>query len=240
MFRRYLEISFLILLVVGGMCGSQPACAQPVGRVSVHLLAQVLNRGGKVNYESDYYFDKDNGIFVSHSFYPKESIKITNKTGEMKIYFPEKNEVTIRQSSVFSSDNELLYYFINNRTEDLGLSREGFVLTNTRYDEGYMITEWTAPAEMKSIKKIEFVFENFLPVYACYYTPTGNVVKKIYYDDYYLGSSFNLPRLITEISYSGKNDSIIRRSRYSDIKIGNAVNDHYFNFKIPENAKIIH
>ena len=240
MSEKISKMRLFVTYIVFLMCFGQASFSQSAGRVSVHMLAQVLNEGKKTSYESDYYFDKDNGIFVSHSRHPIESIKITNKTGEMKIYFPEKNEVNIRQNSLFSSDNELLYYFINNKTEDLGLSCEGFVLANTRYEEGYTITEWAAPEGMKAIRKIEFVFENFLPVYACYYTLAGNISKKIYYDDYYLGNSFNLPKLITEISYSDKNDSIIRRLRYSDIKVGNAVNDFYFNFKIPENAKTIH
>jgi len=209
-----------------------------VKKISVHKKTQVLKDGKKQTIEANCYYSAENGIFVAHYLSPKEFIKITNRKGELKIYFPETNKVTTKQDFYFSSENELLHYFVNNLIDDLGLKKEGFTMSDSRYDDGYLVTTWTAPSDMKAVEKVEIVFEDMIPIYAAYFSRENEVMRKIYYSDYYQRNRLLLPRRITEITYTAKNDSTIKRTIYSNIKQNGAVNEKYLDYEIPEDAQI--
>jgi len=228
--RLLMGLVFLMLLI-------QPTYSQ-LQKISVHKKSQILKNGKKQTLEAECYYSAEKGIFVAHYFEPKEFIKVTNREGELKIYFPGTNKVSIKQDFYFSSENELLHYFVNNLIDDLGLKKEGFTMTDSRYDEDYMVTTWSAPQDVKTISKIEMVFENMIPIYAAYFDKSNTILRKIYYSNYYKGKNFFLPRRITEITYVAENDSTIRRTIYSNIKKNDAVNSYYLNYKIPEDARI--
>lgn len=203
------------------------------------MKSQSLVKGKKIELEANSYYSNESGVFVTHYYYPEEFIKITNRNGEMKVYFPETKEVSLQQNYFFSSENELLHFFVNNLTEDLGLRNAGFTLMDSRYDGPYLVTSWAAPPEIPGILIIDIVYEDMRPIYSEYLNKDGKTIKKIYYSDYYYGSSFVLPRNITEIDFPSKNDSIVKRILYSNILLNKEVSSEYLNFTIPADAKII-
>ena len=209
-----------------------------VDKISVHKKSQVLKDGKKQTIKANCYYSTEKGIFVAHYLQPKEFIKKTNRKGELKIYFPEKNKVTVKQDFYFSSQNELLHYFVNNFIDDLGLKKQGFTMSDTRYDDGYLVTTWGAPENMKSISKVEIVFENMRPIYSAYFNEKNKILRKIYYSNYYTSNHFILPKKITEITYTSQQDSTIKRTIYSEIKEDDQVNSYYLDYKIPEDATI--
>ena len=77
-----------------------------------------------------------------------------------------------------------------------------------------------------------------IPIYSSYHDNNNKVIRKIYYSNYYKSESFILPKKITEITFTSKTDSTIKRTIYSDIKEDDKVNTHYLNYEIPEDAKI--
>lgn len=206
--------------------------------VSVSQEIQVLSKGSKSIFKCDIYYNKENDAVVTHHYYPAEFVKMSNRFGEMKIYFPETNSVTIQQDQSLSTTNELLYYFINNKLTDLGLSKEGFKLVNSTREEGMMVTTWQAPVSLKVINQIKIVFKEMLPIYAEYHGLDGLIVKKIYYSRYADFKTFRMPLRITEISFESKTDSTIRLSVFSNVRTNDFPDNNYFNFKIPDDAKI--
>jgi len=213
--------------------------AQNINRISVHMKSEALKEGKKFEHEADIYYSPQNGKYVSHHYQPKEFIKITNRTGEMKLYFPEENTVSTQQNSLFSSENEMLHYFVNNLTEDLGLRKEGFRLHETKNEEPYEIMIWKAPPTLKMVDEVKIVFKDMMPVFSSYKDGAGNTIRKIYYTGYQHFSQFILPQRITEITYTSAQDSTIRRTHYKDIKMNEDVNPYYLEFKIPEDATSI-
>jgi hypothetical protein len=212
--------------------------SQPGGRVSVTQEIQVLSKGSKSIFKCDIFYDKEKDVIVTHHYYPAEFVKVSNRLGEMKIYFPESNTVSVQQSESLSTTNELLYYFINNKVADLGLSKEGFRLAGSNREDSLTVTTWQAPPALKEIDRIKIVFDKMLPVYAEYLWTDGSVKKKIFYSRYSDFRNFRIPLRITEISFQGKADSTIRLSVFSNVRTGDFPENSYFNFKIPENAKI--
>jgi hypothetical protein len=206
--------------------------------VSVSQETRVLSKGSKSIFKCDIFYDKEKDAVVTHHFYPAEFVKMSNRFGEMKIYFPETNSVTIQQNQSLSTTNELLYYFINNKLSDLGLSKEGFKLVSTTNEEGLIVTIWQAPASLKVIYQIKIVFNEMLPVYAEYHSLDGMILKKIYYSQYADFRSFRMPLRITEITFENKSDSTIRLSVFSNVRTNDFPEKNYFNFKIPDDAKI--
>lgn len=221
------------------VCIASVASGQFVEKISMHSESGSLKNGKKVNIEADIFYMPETGKYVSHHLYPEEFIKITNRVGEMKVYFVEDNEVALRQDFYFSSENELLHYFVNNLTDDLGLRKEGFALHNTYNDEEYLVTIWKAPPTIKVVNAVKIVFMDELPVYAEYINQGDQVIRKIYYSGYKYFEQFVIPQRITEITFANENDSTIKRTLYSDFKINNQVDTYYLNFQIPDDAKVI-
>ena len=210
---------------------------QENGRVSVSQEVQVLSKGTKNIFRSDIFYNKEKDVVIVHHTYPAEFIKISNRLGEEKIYFPPTNSVTVQQSEAFSTTNDLLYYFVNNKMSDMGLAKEGFRLSDSKREDGLMVTTWLAPLSLKVIGRIKLVFQDIFPVYAEYLDTKGNIIKKIYYSKYCDLNSFSLPLRITEIAYNGKADSTIRLSVFSNVRISDFPENSYFDFKVPDNAK---
>jgi hypothetical protein len=212
--------------------------AQTKDCVSVTQETQTLQKGLKSIFKCDIYYNKEKDAVVTHHNYPAEFVKMSNRSGEMKIYFPATNTVTVQQNESYSTTNELLYYFVNNKTTDLGLAKEGFKLINTGTEEGLMVTIWQAPGSLKAINKIKIVFKDMLPVYAEYIALNGTIMKKIFYSNYTDLQTFRMPLRITEISFETKTDSTIRLSVFSDVRTKDFPENNYFNFQIPDDAKI--
>jgi hypothetical protein len=212
--------------------------AQEKERVSVSQETQVLSKGSKSIFRSDIYYDKEKDVVVVHHTYPADFVKISNRFGEMKIYFPSTNSVTIKQSDSFSTTNDLLYYFVNNLVNDLGLSKEGFILASTSRENDITFTEWQAPSSIKVVSRIKMAFKDFVPVYAEYIGTKGKIVKKIYYGRYSDFQTFRLPMRITEVTFESKKDSTIRLSVFTNVKTNDFPAKNYFDFKVPDDAKI--
>lgn len=191
-----------------------------------------------INYDASYFFDNNKGILTSVYTDPNNYIKITNRKGEVKLYYPKGNKVSLLQNTVFSSENEVLYYFVNNQMQDLGLQKEGFQVIDSRTEDNLLVFTWGAPPHLRHIKKVEVVFDGETPIFAAYYNPEDKVFKKIYYYQYMQTAYFQIPQKITAITYTKQRDSIIQRMTFSDINIKSTPDSPYFNFKIPKDAKV--
>lgn len=206
--------------------------------VSVSQETQVLRKGVKSTFKCDIFYNKEKDEIITHHYFPAEFVKMSNRFGEMKIYFPKTNTVSFQQDQSYSSNNELLYYFVNNKLTDLGLSKEGFKLINTTHEEDMLVTTWQAPVSLKVISQIKIVFREMVPIYSEYRSINGEIMKKIYYGRYTDFKNFRIPLRITEISFDNKTDSVISLSVFSNVKISDFADSSYFNFKIPDDAKI--
>jgi hypothetical protein len=199
-----------------------------------------LFNGKVVIVKADLFFKYTEGTLLMHYFYPTDYLFITNSKGEVKMYFPDKNEVMIQQNQIFASDNDALYFFLSNQVNDLGLKEMGYSVASTRFEEGITITSWLPPSwQIGRISKVELAHENYLPIYTAYYNEKSKAIRKVYFTNYFMSSAAALPQRITEIEYLPNGDSIISRKIYSEIKFDLNASNEYFDFKIPANAKPI-
>ena len=164
---------------------------------------------------------------------------VSNALGEIKTYYPKSNEVAYRQVGELSSKRNLIYYFANNLTDNLGLIDEGFTLESNTFEDNYYVTTWKSPSVLTGIKSVKMVFENGAPVYSEYKAIDEKILKKTYYTNYTNFQRFRLPMKIIEISYKSAKDSIMSRTEFSNVKVLSSADNSYFDFKIPEDAKSI-
>lgn len=232
---KLLYLLFILLFEIQGSVLSQVN----QNFISIHLKNETFQNGRLFTLESDYFFDTETGNLVVTNKLPKNHIKISNRLGEVKVYYPDENKVNIKQSEYFSSENELVYYFLSNKTSDLGLAREGFTVTDTRMEGSFQVVTWDAPVSMNSLSKVELVFEDGQPVFAGYYNRKGALARKIYYYNYEFFSNFILPMKVTQITYTPEGDSIIQRNTWSSLHSSPVPQSGFFNFKIPEDAVVI-
>jgi hypothetical protein len=211
-----------------------------IHRLSVRMESKRLYNGKVTVIKADLYFKYTEGTLLMHYFYPSDYLFITNSKGEVKMYFPDKNEVMTQQNQMFASDNDALYFFLNNQVNDLGLKEMGYSVKATRFEEGLTITEWLPPTwQIGQISKVELAHENYLPIYTAYYNEKSKAIRKVYFSNYFMSNAAALPQRITEIEYLPNGDSIISRKIYSDIKFDLNASGEYFDFKIPADAKPI-
>ena len=205
--------------------------------ISLKQQTDVTENGKKINNEVDLYYDNNKKILTKYYHSQKSFILISNSLGEIKTYYPSNNEVSFNQVRELSSKRNLIYYFANNQTDNLGLTEEGFTLSSNTIDNQYDVTIWKAPLTLKGIAAVKIVFENRLPIYSEYQSNKAKVFKKIFYTNYKDFNSFRLPLKIIEISYLPSGDSIVTRTQFSNVRVSETADNEYFNFKIPENAK---
>ncbi len=217
-----------------------PAFTFDSRKLSVHMESQRAIKGKIIRVKADIYYAYNEGKMISHYTYPDEYFLISNVKGEVKVYKPSTNQVSIQQNDIFSIQNDVLYYFVFNKIADMGLKDLSFTLDKTRFENDMMISDWIPPVFlMDRVSRIELVHEKYLPIYTAYYNSKKEIIKKIYYYDYLEKNNFVLPQKIAEIEYLETGDSIVSRKIYSDTRFDKDANSEYFDFKIPGNAKLM-
>ncbi len=207
-------------------------------RVYTEVEVKRVNKGKAITIKKEIYYNS-NGKMVVHFSYPEEYFLITNNFGEAKVYHPKTNEVMVINDAFLSSESELIYYFLTNKIEDLGLKDYGFSLASTRTEGNQIIRTYTPNESKSNYSKIEMVHENHLPIYCAYYNSKNRIVQKVYYSDYQILSFTAFPGRITEIAYVAANDSIVSRMLYSNVKVDKDAVSPNFEFSIPPNAKVV-
>ncbi len=214
--------------------------AQSGGYISLKQQTEILENRNKLTTEVDLFLDNNRLILTKYYHSSPDFIIISNALGEIKTYYPGKNEVDYKQIAEMSSKRNLIYYFANNITDHLGLADDGFTLESNAFEGQYYVTIWKSPSILCGIENVKMVFDNGSPIYAEYQANEDKVLKKIYYTNYSDFTRFRLPMKIIEISYKPTGDSIISRTVFSDVKISSSANNSYFDFKIPDDAKPVH
>jgi hypothetical protein len=209
-------------------------------RISVTMESKRLHKGKVVTVKADIFFKYTEGILIMHYSYPNDYVFMTNTKGEVKVYYPDKNEVMVQQNQMFSSDNDALYFFLSNKLNDLGLKESGYKLQSTKFENGLTVSSWLPPAMLlNKISRVQLAHENYLPIYSAYYNAANRPLRKVYFSNYYVANQAAIPQRITEIEYLPNGDSVISRKIYSNINFDGQARSSYFDFKIPANAKLL-
>ncbi len=210
-------------------------------KISMEMVMKVADGGYSSTTKATIYYSYD-GKMVTYFSQPKEMVVTNNAKGEMQVYDPSKNTIIQKQNFTYSTETTQLYYFLQNRKNDLGLADLGFIQQNITFEEGLSITEWMPPMNMSSqLSKVKLVHERDNPIYMAYYDASNNIATKSYFYDYQeLRPLLHFPLTITQINYKTPADSTINKTSYSGIVFDNQVDDSKFSFKIPDNAKVLH
>lgn len=212
-----------------------------VERIMMEMHTQSLHKGKRADVNASLFYVALNGQLITRYTRPIEQVMITNNKGELAIFNEKDRTVYRTQSLEYSSENNLIYFFLQGKTSDLGLGQIGFQLMETKMDKGLVITRWFPPAGINHLfSQIELVHENFLPIYSGYYDVNKKLVKKVFFTDYTHFPEITLPLTITEFNYLPGGDSIVNRVKFSDVRINQRAVSPWFNFKIPHDAKIIY
>lgn len=231
---------FNILIILTGIVLVTCAFFVPISRISMKVNTQLLTNGKSISSLGEMYYQAGNGALVTRFITPVEYLVITNAVGDFSVYQFSDNSVTQSRGKDYSSENSFIYYFLKNKTFDMGLGASGFTLRNTRFENELVITTWNPPMElMNAISEVELVHENHKPIYMGFKNSGRKFIQKVYYYKYQQIGEYSLPTTITEIQYLPKGDSSITRRTYSDIKINEKVDPTWLNFRIPNNAKVL-
>ena len=232
--RLNLFACFVLLILLSGFALFSPE------RVMLRMESRQLQGGKVATVEARLFYEAYDGRLITMFYRPAGQVMVTNRHGELTIYDEEDNSVYRTQSVEYSSENNLVYYFLSGRTQDRGLREMGFSNSRADFEDGLMITRWDPPSSLNHLfSYIELVHDDYMPVYAGYYDAGGKLVKKVYYDDYEIFSDLILPRSITEFNYLASGDSIVSRVRLSEIRMNRQAESSWFDFKVPDDARIV-
>lgn len=233
---RFFAFIFIVFIVASAFYA---APENNYRRMSVHMENKKLQDGKLLRVEGHVYYLFDQGRMLTHYTHPREYFFITNRQGEAKIYYPDKNEVYVQQDATLSSENDILMAFFENQITDMGLRDLGFTLRSTDFDDGLMVTTWNPPLQLNQmLSKVELVHENHLPIYSAYYKADGSVLQKLFYYEFRTFGRYSFPSRITSFEYMENGDSVVSRKVYSDFAFDDAASSGYFDFEIPDDAKV--
>ena len=207
-------------------------------KVSAEVEVKRVHKGQTVTIRKEVFYNS-NGKMVVRFVYPEEYFLVTNYFGEARIYLPKVNEVMLINDKAMSSESELIYYFLNNKMDDLGLKDQGFFLSDTRTEQDVVVRTYIPQAPKSNVSKIEMAYENHLPIYCAYFDTKNRIIRKIYYSEYQQWSLAAFPSRITEITYPAVHDSVVSRMLYYNVKTDRQAISPYFDYTIPPNAKIV-
>ena len=160
----------------------------------------------------------------------------TSPFGFTTFYYPASNEKVSVDPEIFSARDELLYVFAQGGGEDLGLTREGFVLKSSKRDGEYIVRTYEPSKPGSMCARAELALNgDYLPVFCAYYDKKGRVITKTYLSKYTSVGGFAFPTRVTEVSWlKEKADSTVRLDIYSNLQVD--VQDPMHVYQIPPDA----
>ena len=206
-------------------------------RLMADVKVRQVHKGKVIRVEKQVFYSS-NGNLVVHFTYPQEYFMVTNRVGETSVYQPKAGEVMQMNDRSMSSETEMLAVFMSPSYADLGLTKLGFVLGKVEKQGSDQVKTYTpTQVDDKAIKKVVVVCRDGNPIYCAFYSQSDQIVKKTYYSHYVELPAMTFPTLVTQISYDGKGDSVIRREEYKNIRTKDFPKDALFDYRVPANAK---
>lgn len=208
-------------------------------KVSMEMQTRSARNGKMSTIKASIYYTSE-GKMASHYTVPAEILILNNTKGEFTVYDFVNNTVAQKQNYLLSSETNQLFYFLENNRGDLGLSKMGFALKETKFQDGLRITVWHPPMQLaKDISKVEVAHDKNNPVFLGYFNKKGKAINKVFFYNYEWVAGLKFPTSVTQISLINAKDSIVSKTMYSNFKTDKEVDDHFLTFKIPANAKVI-
>lgn len=207
-------------------------------RISVDVEEVSVAKGQKVTVTRSIFLHPD-GRMVVEQHRPDRSIIITNTLGEMQVYTPRNNEVIVASGKEMSSGNDLVAMFASGAYVDMDLPMYGYTQSGVRREDGLTIKTFEpkgGASGQGAAAKVELVFQQQLPICMVYYDGGGQTLRKLYFSRYEYGR-IALPMRVTEVEYTSPTDSLVRLSRYSNLRFGAEAASEMFDFQVPADAK---
>lgn len=203
-------------------------------------LVQRTNSDGKTMTTNSLVYFRNNSDLVIHQISPYDLYILNNRDGELRIYNPKENSVYQTMNYNLSSENNQFYYFLMNKTQDMGLRGMGFKLIESKLEEGLLVSIYdTTPQVKEYFDKVELVHKGKTPIFIGYLNKKDEYLKKVFYYDYEDITGMNFPMAITEINFLEGGDSLISKTTFSNFNINKAMDQEMLDFSIPNNATLI-
>lgn len=205
-------------------------------RLSVEVEEVSVAEGQKITVTKSIFLNPD-GRMVVEQHKPDRTIFLTNALGEMQIYNPRKNEVVVTSNKEMASGRDLVAMFASGAYVDMDLPMYGYVASDVRNEDGMTIKTFVPKGGSggQGVASVELVFQNQLPICMIYYDANRRAVRKLYFSRYEYGM-IALPMRVTEVEYSSPTDSLVRLSRYSNLRFGADTASEMFDFQVPREA----
>lgn len=209
-------------------------------KISMEMETRAASGGKATRVKASLYYTAE-GKMITYFSEPQELVIVNNKKGEIIIYNPGDNTVMQQQNYMLGTETNQLYFFLENKRNDLGLSAMDYTIRNTRVEDGLKITEWNPPMNLvKEISKVELVHEKGNPIFMAYHAANGTIIKKMFFYNYTKVSDYiSMPAVVTQIDFKTSTDSIVTKTTYSQFKLNQQVVDDKLNFSVPANAKVL-
>ncbi len=235
--RFYILLFVLILWMVIPLTGFND---QQIDNIRFRMEKRSLYKGRVTVTVADIYFQSKNGRIIKNYIKPEGKVAITGKKGEMALYDKKNNRVVFDQNPDYNTEDNILFFILSEKISTEGINEMGFQLESKLSDENRSVTKWIPPPFMNHLfKYVKITSKDNKPVLASYYDKEERLLVKTYFTDYESFPELTLPLTLTEFMYVNENDSIINRVNFSEVKINEPSKNDFFDFEIPDDAKIV-
>ena len=121
-------------------------------RISADVTTRQVAKNKVIRIERQLFYTVG-GDLVSHYTYPQEYYMKSNRLGEIVIYQPSTNEVTMINDKEMSEQSEVMLQFFSPDRSNLNLTRMGFALQKTE-KQGNRIVKTFTPTLLEDKKKM--------------------------------------------------------------------------------------
>jgi hypothetical protein len=230
------------VVVLAGLFSAGPSVkplAVKTKCVSFDFTSKILEKGKYISVSGEMYYDLAEKKMITHLTKPFENITIANSLGEVKIYDPKENSVVYSNNQANTTESSYFHHFFNSSSSDMGLQKLGFVIIDTKIDDGMFVTKWAPKEPGRDIKRIELAHQKSNIMYMGIISQKEKPLGKVFFSKHTKTGEFVIPLSITELGYSALGDSTITKKIYSNPKTNEQVNAKYLNYQIPKDAKVV-
>lgn len=174
-------------------------------------------------------YDRNSGQIIYHIDFPEKEQWITADT---LIYRVKENRLISKMFTPAMAQFSVFHLSLNSHLQDFGLKSSQYTLKEVSREGEMVISTWSPPSNLSDKLGDILVSTIDKRLYGVVFQDTeGEVIRKQFFSDYEIVSGLAFPGIITEIYYTGDDESY-QVTTFRNIRIDELENDQFYHYPV--------
>lgn len=200
---------------------------QPVYRIKGEYSLKSKDDAHSQLVMGEFFYDLNEGQIIYRNHFPEKEVWVTDDTALYRIV---NEEVVSSQTIPDLSEFSIFHLALTHNLKNFGIDDENFQLENVEQDNNMVISTYQPIGRFKDLTgKILLSMTEGKLFGMVFFSRTGEIVKKQFFEDYYITGGIPFPGKITEITYKEGKESY-RVTTYRNIKYNSREPQDFYHF----------